>query len=240
VSARLTWLGHSTVLIDLDGARVLTDPLLRRRVLHLRRGRPLPDELGALDAVLVSHVHWDHLDLRSLSLLPRSTTIIVPRDAGGIVRRFENVVELEAGDRIEVGGLEVRATPAAHNIGRWGGRRSSSDAVGYVLNGSRSIYFAGDTDLYDGMSELSPLEAAVLPVGGWGSRVPEGHLDPLRAAMALRLLKPRIAVPIHWGTYAPLWARPGETAGEEFRRRAQELAPEVEVRVLPILGSTEL
>ena len=238
MSRLLTWLGHSTVLIELDGARVLTDPLLRARVLHLRRRSRPPGDLGDLDAVLVSHVHWDHLDLASLSLLRPSTLIVVPRGAGGVVRRFEHVLELEAGDRVEIGGVEVRATPAVHHVGRWRGRGSSSSAIGFVLGGSRPVYFAGDTDLFDGMGELAPVAAALLPVGGWGPRVPEGHLDPLRAAKALQLLGPQIAVPIHWGTYAPLLKRPAETAGEEFRRRAQELAPEVDVRVLPVGGST--
>jgi L-ascorbate metabolism protein UlaG (beta-lactamase superfamily) len=233
----LTWLGHSTVLIELDGARVLTDPLLRARVLHLRRRSPVPGDLGDLDGVLVSHVHWDHLDLGSLSLLRPSTAIVVPRGAGRIVRRFEHVLELEAGDRVEIGGLEVRATPAVHRVGRWRGRGSSSSAIGFVLGGSRPVYFAGDTDLFEGMSDLGPVAAALLPVGGWGPRVPEGHLDPLRAAKALQLVSPDIAVPIHWGTYAPLLGRLTETAGEEFRRHARELAPGVDVRVLPIGGT---
>jgi L-ascorbate metabolism protein UlaG (beta-lactamase superfamily) len=237
--SRLTWLGHSTVLIEVDGARVLTDPLLRARVLHLRRRSPPPGDLGDLDAVLISHVHWDHLDLASLSLLRPSTALVVPRGAGRIVRRFEHVLEVEAGHRVQIGGVDVRVTPAVHDVGRWRGRGSSSSAIGFVLGGARPVYFAGDTDLFDGMSELRPLAAALLPVGGWGPRVPEGHLDPLRAAKALQVLGPQIAVPIHWGTYAPLLKRPTETAGEELRRYAHELAPEVDVRVLPVGGATE-
>lgn len=237
--SRLTWLGHSTVLIELDGTRLLTDPLLRSRVLHIRRRLPPPSDPGRLDALLVSHVHWDHLDLPSLARLDPATPIVVPRGAGEIVRRFERVVELEAGERAEIGGVEVLATAALHSVGPFRRRGRSSAALGFVVSGSSSVYFAGDTDVFDGMRQLGSPTAALLPVGGWGSRLPHGHMDPGRAAEALRLVRPRIAVPIHWGTYAALLAQPSVTAGEDFRRRAHEVAPGVDVRVLQVGGSTD-
>ena len=106
VPDRLRWLGHSTVLIELDGARLLTDPLLRGRVLHLRRAAPLVDEpLDRLDAVLVSHLHYDHLDPPSLRRLDRAVTVVVPKGAGKVVRGsgFANVEEVAAGETVEVG-----------------------------------------------------------------------------------------------------------------------------------------
>jgi L-ascorbate metabolism protein UlaG (beta-lactamase superfamily) len=233
--SRLTWLGHSTVLIELDGTRILTDPLLRARVLHLRRRAGPVGVNGPLDAVLLSHVHWDHLDLRSLERLGRSTPILAPRGSRRILRRFDRVQELEAGEQIDLGAVDVAATPAVHEVGRWRGKNSA--AIGFVLRGSRSVYFAGDTDLFEAMEELGPLDVALLPVGGWGPQVPAGHLDPLRAAKALQLLRPRVAIPIHWGTYATIFAQPSRTAGEEFRRHAHGLAPEVDVQVLPVGGS---
>ncbi len=239
MSGQLTWLGHSTVLIELDGARVLTDPLLRSRVLHIRRRFPPPSDPGPIDAVLVSHVHWDHLDLPSLARFDPATPIFVPRGAGGVLRRFARVVELDAGERAEISGVEVHATPALHAVGPWRLGARSSAAVGFLVSGSRSVYFAGDTDVFDGMRELGSPNAALLPVGGWGSRLPHGHMDPQRAAEALRLVRPRIAVPIHWGTYASVLARPSETGGEEFRRYAREVASEVDVRVLPVGGRTD-
>jgi L-ascorbate metabolism protein UlaG (beta-lactamase superfamily) len=113
----------------------------------------------------------------------------------------------------------------------------SGPALGYVLRGSRSVYFAGDTDLYPEMAELSGVDVALLPVAGWGPRLPEGdHMNPVRAAEALGLLRPRIAIPIHWGTYTPLWVRSGyaanQAAGREFQRHAAAMAPEVTVQVL--------
>jgi L-ascorbate metabolism protein UlaG (beta-lactamase superfamily) len=119
-------------------------------------------------------------------------------------------------------------------------------ALGYLIRGSRQIYFAGDTDLFEGMATLAPrLDIALVPIWGWGPSLGPGHLDPRRAAEALRLLRPRLAVPIHWGTYYPLW--PGRSrsafltsAIHEFQRYAEELAPSVELHVLPIGGSVEI
>jgi L-ascorbate metabolism protein UlaG (beta-lactamase superfamily) len=109
----------------------------------------------------------------------------------------------------------------------------STPSLGFLVSGSRSIYFAGDTDLFDGMAALAgSLDVALLPVAGWGSKVGAGHLDPLRAAQSLRLLKPRLAVPIHWGTFSPLHRATSEEPPEAFRRHAAELAPDVEVTIL--------
>ena len=89
------------------------------------------------------------------------------------------------------------------------------------------MYFAGDTDVYDSMAALAPLDVALLPVWGWGPKVGEGHLTPRSAAVALQLLRPRIAVPIHWGTYFPAYLRGPAPADppHEFARHAAELAP---------------
>jgi L-ascorbate metabolism protein UlaG (beta-lactamase superfamily) len=241
----VTWLGHSTVLIELQGSSLLTDPLLRDRVAHLRRVVPPTTAELDVDAVLVSHVHWDHLDLGSLKLLPREVLIVVPRGAGPLLRRrrFSNVVELAEGERMRIDGTEVRATRAVHPMTGWA-RRARAPAIGFVVEGDRSVYFAGDTDLFDDMRSLAPhLDVALLPVAGWGQRLPPGHLDPERAAQALRLLSPAVAIPIHWGTYAPITTRrrPGPSgAPDEFRRQAARLAPAVDVRVLQVGESTEV
>jgi L-ascorbate metabolism protein UlaG (beta-lactamase superfamily) len=118
-------------------------------------------------------------------------------------------------------------------------------AVGYLVTGSVRAWFAGDTDLFGGMREIAPdLDLALLPVAGWGPRLPAGHLDPRRAAQALTLLRPRVAVPIHWGTYRRFGLPTGDELlrepAESFARFAAELAPEVEVRILPVGGRLEL
>jgi len=235
---RVTWLGHSTVELELDGVRLLTDPVLRRRVAHLRRVAMAPRELATPDAVLVSHTHYDHLDLPTLRRLLDVPRVIVPRGAGTLLRRrgFRGVVELAPGDELEVGPVAVRATEAVHGGWRPGVARDTPP-LGFVVAGSATVYFAGDTGLFPGMSSLVPaLDVALLPIGGWGPRLPEDHLDPERAAEALALLEPRLAIPVHWGTYRRLGLRPepaaSETPPERFRRLAAELAPEVEVVVL--------
>ncbi|HEX3268208.1 MAG TPA: MBL fold metallo-hydrolase [Gaiellaceae bacterium] len=233
----LTWLGHSSVVIELDGTRLVTDPVLRRRIWHLRREVGVdPGSLGTLDGILVSHAHFDHLDLASLRSLGRSVPVVVPNGVGELLRRqgFEHVCEVAAGEVLELGGVAIRVTHAEHESRRWP-LTGRSAALGYVVAGSRRVYFAGDTDIFDGMAELAPVDVAVLPVSGWGSRLPAGHLDPGRAAEALQLLQPKVAVPVHWGTYrTPFGAPLGDRPAREFAAAAAELAPEVEIRVLGI------
>jgi L-ascorbate metabolism protein UlaG (beta-lactamase superfamily) len=102
--------------------------------------------------------------------------------------------------------------------------------VGYLVGGA---YFAGDTDLFSGMESIRA-HVALLPVGGWGPRVPAGHLDPARAARALQLLRPKVAIPIHWGGFRPFYKRAPyfADAGREFAELASSTAPGVEVRIL--------
>jgi L-ascorbate metabolism protein UlaG (beta-lactamase superfamily) len=240
-TARLTWLGHATVRIQLDGVTLLTDPLLRRRIAHLRHIAPA--EPQAVDAVLVSHLHYDHLDLPSLRRVGHGVHMLVPRGAGALLRRrgFREVVELAEGETVQVGSVAVRAVHAAHGGGRQRlGARGS--ALGYVVAGSRTIYFAGDTELFPGMVQLAPLDVALLPVAGWGKKVGPGHLNPAAAAESLRLLRPRLAVPVHWGTVRPLVGTRHSTvdAPHEFAEHAARLAPEVEVRVLQIGETLDL
>ena len=233
----LTWLGHSTVVIDLGGTRVVTDPVLRARVWHLRRDRlAAAGTLDELDAILVSHTHFDHLDLGSLRGLDRNLPVVVPLGVARLVRRrgFERVVELEAGEELALGAIRVRATHAEHESSR-GPFSRRAPSLGYVVEGEASVYFAGDTDLFPQMSTIGPVDVALLPVAGWGPRLGPGHLDPAGAAQALRLLRPKAAVPIHWGTFRTVFAeRPNDRPAREFVRIAGEVAPEVDVHVLSI------
>ena len=238
--ARIEYVGHATVVVDLDGVRLLTDPLLRNRVAHLRRAAPVDAKaLRGIDAVLISHAHYDHLDLPSLEKLGKKLPVIVPRGLGGLLRkrRFETVIEVEQQESIRIGALEVRAVPAEHDGGR-GPFGASAEALGYIVTGSRSVYFAGDTDLFDGMGDLGPVDVGLVPIWGWGPGLGAGHLDPARAAEAVALLRPGLVVPIHWGTYFPihlgLRGAPDfvDSPPAEFVAAVEKIAPDVLVRVL--------
>jgi L-ascorbate metabolism protein UlaG (beta-lactamase superfamily) len=176
-------------------------------------------------------VHYDHLDKESLRSLGTDVPVVIPRGARRLLRGFSDLREVDVGDELRLGEVTVRATPAAHKSARATVR--STQSLGYVVSGSRRIYFAGDTDLFDEMASLAgTLDLALVPVAGWGSKVGAGHLDPERAARALRLLQPRLAVPIHWGTLSPVRRPVAGEAPHEFQRLAAQVAPDVEVRVL--------
>ena len=232
---RITYVGHATMLIELDGAVMLTDPLLRARIGHVRRIAPPVATLPRLDAILISHAHRDHLDLPSLRRLPEQVRVYAPPAAAAVVRRAGRSVQaLLPGDRVRVGEVEVLAVPARHD-----GRRvpvgSDRGAIGFVVSGSASVYFAGDTDLFAGMRELAGMDTALLPVWGWGPKLGPGHMDPERAARAAALLAPRTAIPIHWGTYASpgaWWREDPELPARDFAHLAATHAPEVAVRIL--------
>ena len=237
---RIVYVGHATVLVEMDGVRLLTDPMLRPRMLHLRRaGKVDAPALRGIDAVLISHLHFDHLDVASLRRIGRDVPIVAPPGAGALLarKRFSSVTELGVDEELRVGELAIRGTPARHDAARlpFGSR---AEPMGYVITGSRSVYFAGDTDVFEGMAGLGPIDVALVPIWGWGPVLGPGHMDPQGAAEAVRLIRASVVIPIHWGTYFPLQAalrgRPAflDWPAEEFEQRVRQIAPEVEVRVL--------
>jgi L-ascorbate metabolism protein UlaG (beta-lactamase superfamily) len=246
---RLTYVGHSTVLIEIDGTRLLTDPLLRNRIGPLVRhgASPAAGVTEDLDALLISHLHHDHADIGSLRKLSPEVPVLAPPGSRAFFAHhgFTRVTELAAGESTRAGALTVTAVEARHDVSK---RRHAhqSEAIGFLILGAASVYFAGDTDIFEGMDELAPdLDLALLPIWGWGPNVGVGHLDPRRAAEAAALLSPRIAVPIHWGTLYPfglsrLRPDPLRLPGGEFTRAMRELAPQVATRVLSPGEATSL
>ena len=223
----IRWLGHATVQIELAGVRVLTDPALTPRLAHLKRHHTVdPASIQAPDVILISHVHLDHLHLPSLARFGRDTAVIVPAGAGPLVRRqgFRNIHETRAGQTRELDALTIETVPAVHPRRRGPHSRVAADPVGYLLRaGGTSVYFPGDTELFDAMGTWSPIDLALLPIGGWGRSVGDGHLDPTSAVRATELIQPRFVVPIHWGTYSPVGVRrprwldtPAERFGSEL------------------------
>ena len=243
----ITWLGHSTVLVESGGQRLITDPVLRSRIGPVRR-RPshCGVQIPVVDAVLLSHLHHDHFDVPSLRLLPPVATVIVPRGGYSLVpTRFKTIEEVVPGDTIVVGSVTVRAVRAEH-----GGSRlpfgPSAGAVGFLIEGSHRMYFAGDTALFAEMAELAAgLDVAVLPVGGWGPTLRGGHMNPVEAGEALRLLQPKVAIPVHWGTLWPIGLGRVrrdrfEQPARAFYEAARAAAPEVLVQVLYPGGSVDV
>lgn len=240
---RITYVGHATVLIEGGGVRILTDPVLRYRIAHLRR-RPSPllaQWQERIDVVLISHLHYDHLDLPSLRKLGQATRLVAPVGAGALLRRhgFTQVEEMRVGERTVVRGVPIAATPAVHNGAR-GPLGPVAECLGYIIGGGAmpGVYFPGDTDLFPEMAQMAGrVDVALMPVWGWGPTLGVGHMDPYRAAQAGQLIAPQIAIPIHWGTLYPLAIHHLTKAflidpPRLFREFMLRLAPQVEVRIL--------
>ena len=241
-NATITYIGHATLLIEINGVRLLTDPILSHNISgFLRRHHLLPRtrRVGRVDAVLLSHMHHDHLHLPSLQFIGRKTPLIAPVGTARFLERkgFPNVTELAVGQRTWVESVSIEATYAVH-AGRRPPFGPTADCIGFLIDGTHRIYFAGDTDLFPDMTQMSHgLDLALLPVWGWGPTLGAGHLDPQRAAEALTLLRPRMAVPIHWGTLHPLgmgWWQPNflTTPPHRFAEHAGIVAPNVDVQIV--------
>jgi L-ascorbate metabolism protein UlaG (beta-lactamase superfamily) len=238
---RITFLGHSTVLIEVDDLRILTDPVLREGIGPVRRQvqAVLPELFADLDAVFISHGHHDHLDPPSLRRIPGKPTLIVPKGFRRIAEKagLGPVEEVEPGDRLTIDRVRFEVLYADHS-GRREPMGPSGPAIGCVIAGSRTVYFPGDTDLYPAMGDLvGRLDVAMLPVWGWGPTIGHGHMNPVRAAAAAAILRPRLSIPIHWGTFYPAGMRrvapaPFDEPGREFETALARFAPDLEARVL--------
>jgi L-ascorbate metabolism protein UlaG (beta-lactamase superfamily) len=246
---RLVWIGHATVVLELGGSRLITDPVLTGRIVYLRRHGAAPDPavLERLDGVLLSHLHFDHLHLPSLRRLGRHVPVLAPRGAGRLLSRsgFAEVAEIAAGESTTFCGVPVTAVPADHDPRRHP-RGPAAPPLGFLAGAGPRVYFAGDTALFAGMAELAGrVDVALLPVWGWGPTLGEGHMGPREAAEALVLIRPRAAVPIHWGTLFPIGLARDRGAAlvappRAFARLAAGLAPEVRVEILEPGGDLTL
>lgn len=241
------------MLIEIDGVKVLTDPLFREWLLHLRRHAPAIDMaiFGQPDVILISHAHLDHLDRQSLKRIAREAHVIAPRDAGKILLRlgYGHVTTVTPGEHVDTHGLKITAVPAIHGGGRmpWG---ADADTLGFIVEGERSFYFAGDTDIYPAMGQLGALtrdgiDLALLPVWGWGPKVGPGHLNPTSAARAAGLIGAHTTVPIHWGGYLPAGlgrshARLLKDPPREFARIVERMSLPTDVQIVEPGGKLEL
>ena len=208
MSIEVTWLGHSTVVLDLDGVRIVADPLLQRHAGILRRRGQTPERAAwyGADAILLSHLHHDHAELGSLRLLGELPVITAPENAAWVTRKGFVGVGLSEEQWMPVGNgrVEVRLTPAVHAARPMPHRPNA--AVGHLVRGpSGVVWLAGDTELFDSMEDLptlagAPIDLALVPIGGWGPRLSPGHMGPEEAAVACHRIDARWAIPVHWRT----------------------------------------
>jgi L-ascorbate metabolism protein UlaG (beta-lactamase superfamily) len=214
---RITWLGHSTVVLDVGGVRILTDPLLNRHNGPLRRRwpRPSPARWQKPDAVLISHLHHDHTELSSLRRLPGVPVLTAPENAEWLRRKGLEGVDLkDAADWFTVPGTEVRVRLVRADHGHRPMPHRPNAANGHLVRApGLTAWAAGDTSLYDDMAYLpdwaeGTVDVALVPIGGWGPRLSGGHMDADQAAQACARSGARMAIPVHWGTlHAPVVGR---------------------------------
>jgi len=230
---RVTWLGHSTVLLEIDGHRVLTDPVFSPRASPLswigpKRWYPPPlplERVPAVDAVVISHDHYDHLDQPTIEAIKGwKAAFVVPLGVGAHLEYWgvpkEKIVELDWWEEAKVGGLEIHCVPARHASGRTVLDKDATLWAGYAFVGTKHhAYFSGDTGLFPAMEEigrkLGPFDVAMIEVGQYNRAWPDWHIGPEQALVAHRLVQGKVFFPIHWGLFelaAHGWTEPMERA----------------------------
>ncbi|MBT2530335.1 MBL fold metallo-hydrolase [Streptomyces sp. ISL-99] len=246
---RLTWMGHSSVFAEIDGRRVLFDPVWGERCSPFsfvgpKRLHPVPAplaSLGPLDVVVISHDHYDHLDMPTIRALAGTrTAFAVPLGVGAHLERWgvpaERVHELDWNESVKIAGLSLTAAPARHFCGR--GLRNQQHtlwASWAVAGPEHRVYHSGDTGYFEGFRDIGaehgPFDATMIQIGAYSEYWPDIHMTPtegVQAHLDLQGSKPHgVLLPIHWGTFnlAPhAWAEPGEWTRDAAREAAQATA----------------
>jgi L-ascorbate metabolism protein UlaG (beta-lactamase superfamily) len=237
---RVTFLGHASTLISMNGMNILTDPHLGRHIFFFlwRKGKRPPSikSLPPLDLLLLSHGHYDHLDLPTLRKLPRRIPAIAAPGLETILRwaRRERVVTLDEWESRNFGGIKITAVPAEHFLGR-PPLFPASKYQGYVVEGDATVYFAGDTAIFDGLSEIGlkwDIDVALLPIGAYSPpSFRRHHMSPEDAIEAARMLRAKAVVPIHWGAFK-LSLEPMSEPIPRLRRAAEEAGRSSTLKIL--------
>jgi L-ascorbate metabolism protein UlaG (beta-lactamase superfamily) len=220
---RATWLGHSSVLVEIDGARILLDPVWARRaspssIIGPRRFFPPPlalEDLPPLDAIMTSHDHYDHLDrdvIRKLAVNPVQSRarFVVPLGVGAHLERWgvapDRITELDWGESTTVGPLTLTATPARHFSGRGLLSRNHTLWASWSVKGPvHRVFHSGDTGPFNGFAAIGmqhgPFDLTLVKIGAYDNAWPDIHLNPEQAVDAHEELRGKVLLPIHWGTF---------------------------------------
>ena len=246
---RITWMGHSSLLIEIDGKRILTDPVWGPRasfstLVGPKRFFPAPlslEELPELDAILLSHDHYDHLDYPTIKRLTHLTTpVICSLGVGSIIESWgvnrSRVTELNWTETANIGNdLIITATPARHFSGRGITNRNQTLWSSFVINGPRhNIFFGADSGWFPGFKEIGdmfgPFDLTMLEIGAYGDGWPNIHMGPDNASNAHLALWGKLMMPIHWGTFnlaLHAWWEPIERlTGYATQKNIQLFVPE--------------
>jgi L-ascorbate metabolism protein UlaG (beta-lactamase superfamily) len=214
---RVTWFGHSSAFLEIDGTKILIDPLWSERASPVswagpKRWYPPPIaliDLPQLDAVVISHDHYDHLDRASIvALAGSSTRFVVPLGVGAFLRAWgidaSRITELDWWQSAQVGTLQIVATPSRHHSGRLSPQSDLRLWAGYAFIGDRHrAWYSGDTGFHSALAEigsrLGPFDVTLIEAGQYDAAWPDWHLGPEQAVEADRLVGGRKMIPVHWG-----------------------------------------
>nr|WP_307849552.1 MBL fold metallo-hydrolase [Qaidamihabitans albus] len=241
----ITWFGHASSLVELDGVRVLLDPVWSERVspsgvLGPRRLHPVPHRLAdlpGLDVIVISHDHYDHLDMSTVRALARlhDVPFVVPLGVGAHLRRWKvpenRIVELDWDDSVEVAGLRIVATPARHFSGRAFSRNNTLWASWVIAGQRHRVFYTGDSGHFEGYAAIGerhgPFDAALVQIGAYNASWPDIHMTPEEGVAAHLDVRGGLLIPVHWATFnlAPhAWAEPADRVWQEAKAHDIALA----------------
>ncbi|WP_405150044.1 MBL fold metallo-hydrolase [Sphaerisporangium sp. NBC_01403] len=236
----VVWFGHASTLVEIEGRRVLLDPVWSKRVspsqlVGPKRLHPVPAGLGALpevDAIVISHDHYDHLDLATVRTLTRvqSAPFLVPLGIGAHLEKWgvpsERVIELDWEEEAQVAGLRFTATAARHFSGRTLSRNDTLWGSWAVAGAGRRVFYAGDSGYFDGYARIGaehgPFDLTLMPIGAYSPAWPDIHMNPEEAVNAHIDLGGELLLPVHWATFTLAlhpWAEPVDRLWREAKAR---------------------